>query len=66
MSCPLCRHDENHVIRSRERDGEVHRLRQCDRCGHRWQTIELPATDVERIKRIEAAWAGLSESIGAA
>ena len=66
MTCPLCRHDENRVIRSRERNGEVHRLRQCDRCGHRWQTVELPAADVERIRRIEAAWAGLSESIGAA
>lgn len=66
MACPLCHHDEDRVIRSRERDGAVNRVRECVRCGHRWQTVELPAADVERIRRIEAAWAGLSESIGAA
>jgi transcriptional regulator NrdR family protein len=66
MSCPLCHHDEDHVIRSKERNDTVHRVRQCDRCGHRWQTVELPVADVERIRRIEAAWGSLADSIGGA
>ena len=66
MTCPLCHHAEDRVIRSRDRDGSIHRVRECDRCGHRWQTIELPALDVERIKRIEAAWGNLAETIGQA
>ncbi len=38
--CPKCQHD-SHVINSRQRDGTTNRRRECFRCKHRWNTIEV-------------------------
>jgi transcriptional repressor NrdR len=41
MNCPTCHHTEHHVMRSKARGNVIRRVRQCDRCGHRWATLEI-------------------------
>ncbi len=37
MSCPICSNDETRVVR---KNGKTRR-RECERCGHRWNTVEV-------------------------
>lgn len=55
MKCPLCDHHETRVLRTADREAGVARSRQCLRCGHRWPTLELPADQADRLRRLEAA-----------
>lgn len=41
MKCQNCHHTEHRVMRSEPRPGAIRRIRQCDRCGHRWPTLEI-------------------------
>jgi transcriptional regulator NrdR family protein len=44
--CPCCRHQASRV----ERAEHGRRRRKCERCGHRWTTVEMPLADVERLE----------------
>jgi len=67
VNCPLCAHQDNHVSRSTTRaDGAVRRTRQCDRCGHRWATLEVTEAEAQRADRVRKAAAQLLAEIGEA
>lgn len=40
MKCIVCKSDAHRVLDTTERDNAIRRRRRCDRCGHRWTTIE--------------------------
>jgi len=42
MRCPKCKHDNTHVVDSRESNEqrEIRRRRQCDKCDYRFTTFE--------------------------
>jgi transcriptional regulator NrdR family protein len=41
VNCPVCKHADHHVLRSKPVAGAIRRRRRCDRCGHTWNTLEL-------------------------
>lgn len=43
--CPACERRTVAVIDTRLRDGGRVRLRQCQKCSHRWATIEKPLVE---------------------
>lgn len=49
-ACPECREFNSKVLDTRKRleDGWVHRQRLCLSCGERWETVEVPADDVQQ------------------
>lgn len=50
MNCPICDHTETRVIRSQA----PRRRRECCRCGHRWNSIEIME---DRLMKAEQATA---------
>lgn len=65
MTCPLCSHRDSRVIRTTERDnGQIRRTRQCERCGHRWPTVEITEAEAQQVERVRRAVGGLIEAIG--
>lgn len=58
---------EAKVANSRHRDGTRIRRRACKVCGHRWNTMEMPAADVvDTVLATAAARATLGNAIGRA
>lgn len=54
MRCPVCDHDESKVVDSRvSGDGtSIRRRRECEKCGHRFSTLEeIELLDIAVIKR---------------
>lgn len=67
MACPLCTHPDSRVIRSSEREsGQVRRTRQCERCGNRWATVEIPEAEAQHVAKVRAAAGALIAAIGGA
>jgi transcriptional regulator NrdR family protein len=49
MNCPKCDHEKNLVLEARPstlRAEWTQRRRKCSACGHRWNTVEVPMSDV--------------------
>lgn len=49
MICPTCHSPEHRVART----AGDRRQRQCERCGERWWTVEMPEAEAVRLRRIE-------------
>jgi transcriptional regulator NrdR family protein len=58
VKCPTCGHGEHRILRTKERGSAIRRNRQCDRCGHKWATLEVNeneiAADREKLVRARA------------
>lgn len=52
MRCPACTSTEQRVLSTRSGDFKITRLRCCDACGHRWNTVEI---DAQNLTRMESA-----------
>lgn len=64
MPCPLCNHPDSRVLRTTERNGQIRRTRQCERCGHRWPTVEITEAEALQVERVKRAVGGLIEAVG--
>lgn len=40
MECRVCQSPDNRVASTVAKQGMIRRRRICDRCGHRWTTVE--------------------------
>jgi hypothetical protein len=49
MNCPTCHAGKTFVIRTVTRERAVARQRECQRCSWRWETVEFPREDFERM-----------------
>lgn len=47
--CPKCKSD-SYIYDSRIKDGMVIRRRICQKCKHKWMTIEINYWDYEKLK----------------
>ena len=48
--CSKCKCD-SHIYESRIKDGGyVIRRRKCQKCGHKWMTIEVPYWEYQKLK----------------
>lgn len=66
LACPGCgEQDAWRVIDSRMQQGYLRRRRVCA-CGHRMTTHELPADEVARLRRSDAALRGVVDVVVAA
>jgi len=52
VNCPLCRHGTSHVLRTSSEDLRIARVRQCDGCGHRWNTEEIAAGTARKAREV--------------
>ena len=55
MNCPKCDHEKNLVLEARPstlRPEWTQRRRKCAKCGERWNTVELPVSDVMGIEEV--------------
>lgn len=50
MQCPACSSPEDRVMSTRVGANRVARLRCCNACGHRWNTVEVDAQDLARME----------------
>lgn len=55
MKCPACTSPEQRVLSTRGGDARITRLRCCDACGHRWNTVEIEAQKLHRMESAVAA-----------
>lgn len=55
MKCPACTSAEQRVLSTRTADSRITRLRCCDACGHRWNTVEIGAQNLNRMESAVAA-----------
>lgn len=62
MKCPACTSTEQRVLSTRTGDSKITRLRCCDACGHRWNTVEV---STQNYRRLEAAAVAMRAFIGA-
>lgn len=62
MKCPTCGAGEHRVLRTDELDDRIVRTRQCETCGGRWRTAEVPAVILAAMARIRAAWDALGKA----
>jgi transcriptional repressor NrdR len=57
FNCPMCGESDNTCIDSRPIENGIRRRRECNACGHRWNTYEFSeATWMENMKRYERGW----------
>lgn len=52
MKCPVCSCSDHRVIDTTESGDAIRRRRKCDRCRHRWTTLER--ADVENTLQVQA------------
>lgn len=52
MKCPACTSTEQRVMSTRSGESKITRLRCCEACGHRWNTVEI---DAQNLNRMESA-----------
>ena len=50
--CPKCNAD-SFIYDSRIKENKVIRRRKCEKCGHKWMTIEINYWDYEKLKEGE-------------
>lgn len=61
-----CGKTGGYVTDSRETgamNGTIRRRRECQHCGHRWTTFELPADRIEHFRDIEARMVKINDAI---
>lgn len=46
MKCPACTSEDQRVMSTKHGDAKITRLRVCNACGHRWNTVELGAQNL--------------------
>lgn len=63
MNCRVCKHTSSHVMRSKPRPDAIRRIRQCDRCGYRWPTLELDEQQVAEDRELLARARKLAASL---
>ena len=51
LACPACSSTDSAVIDSTRRDGNINRRRECLKCEHRFNTVEMPLAKLEDIRR---------------
>ena len=67
MKCPACTSTEQRVLSTRTGDSKITRLRCCDACRHRWNTVEIDAQNLNRMESAVAAvrtFTSLSKEFG--
>lgn len=50
MKCPKCKQGETSVLETREVGSNIRRRRECQACGFRTTTVEMPIGDVSNIR----------------
>ena len=50
MKCPACSSDDGRVMSTRPGTTKIARLRCCNACGHRWNTVEVAADNLARME----------------
>lgn len=55
MKCPACTSTEQRVLSTRSGDSKITRLRNCDACAYRWNTVEIDAQNLNRMESAVAA-----------
>ena len=50
MNCPKCKSNQVYVIDSRHKEDTIHRRRECQECGHRYNTVEVEANEHKSLK----------------
>lgn len=60
MKCPVCSHTETRVLR---KEGN-NRRRKCERCKHRWTTVEVDKQRFEREAEAVSKMRALAEELG--
>ena len=53
MLCPKCGGQNLHIVDSRPRETTQFRRRACADCGHRFNTLEIPADEYDKLQRKE-------------
>lgn len=61
MNCPVCSHEDNHVLSTYGKPNRIVRVRQCDECAHRWRTAEANEEVLTKAERILATATQLNE-----
>lgn len=52
MRCPICSEDALQVLRTVDEGYVIARKRKCTKCGHRFNTLECDAQEMERLKSL--------------
>lgn len=57
MRCPECSINQSMVIDTRLRveNNVIYRRRKCLKCKHRWSTLEIADTGLERLSKLKIA-----------
>ena len=63
MNCPICACADIAILSTRPTKDAVHRRRACSRCGHRWNTTEIPQARLEKLTAIERHAENLAEAV---
>lgn len=65
MRCPQCDHTDSHVKDSRPvySGHATTRRRTCDRCGHRFTTVETIVTEPTAVQLAARAFAAAAENL---
>lgn len=63
MSCNLCGHQRSRVLRTVYDAGDIRRVRQCDGCGHKWVTLEVPVDTVSKAREVFEAVKAIAERV---
>ena len=50
MKCPACSSEEQRVMTTRTGPSKIVRLRACDACGHRWNTVEIDSASLSQME----------------
>jgi transcriptional repressor NrdR len=53
MNCPICNAPDARVMRTLDQGATIERRRRCDKCGHRYDTLELDAQQIEKLKSLQ-------------
>jgi transcriptional regulator NrdR family protein len=64
MQCPKCSGTEHRVLQTDPAEGRITRRRQCDDCGARFTTSEVPIAVFERAREVEQLLAELKRRLG--
>jgi transcriptional regulator NrdR family protein len=63
MNCPICQSPKSSVSNTYAGDRQNKRRRQCERCGHRWNTFESTEDVARKLDEIQTALAPVLEKV---
>ncbi len=61
MRCPKCKSEDVYVVDSRSSRETTWRRRECSRCNHRFNTMEVDEALVKALERLRAFFQGREE-----